>query len=777
MASCVHSSAPDLIPPGSSQAVYREDCTQCFDSIDDDAGLNVCLQCFNGGCAGDRNHGLLHFQRFGHSLALNIKRTPKKVQRDEPPPKISKLAIAAETDEDRYDVVTSVVCYACSQDNVNKADGNLPAVIEGVMTAMTHSKKEEVKAWEQEFVPCEHTLCLVQQENPKTASADSNHCYDCDLGENLWLCLECGNKGCGRSQFGGSQGNSHGLTHADSNSHAVAVKLGSITAEGSADVYCYKCNEERVDPELGAHLAHWGIYLAGREKTEKSLMEMQVEHNLKWEFSMKTEDGRELTPIFGPDLTGLTNLGNSCYLSSIMQSIFSITGFRDRYYHPSEEPPISPAPAQDLETQLRKLADGILSGRYSRPDPRSVPSVDATEAAHQKGVAPAMFKYLVGQGHEEFSTMRQQDAFEFLLHLFKLVTRSNLSSGLYDPVQDFRFQVEQRLQCLNCKKVRYRVDEQENISVAVPARPITSSEESGTEYEAVTISQCLDIFTSTEVVELTCPGCGGKDGFSKRSLFKTMPKELVVNARRFELVNWVPTKLDIPVLVDDKTLDFSSYVAGERDQNEEELPEVDESTAFVPNAGALDQLMAMGFPAVRCEKALHATGNEDPEAAMNWLFAHMEDADIDEPLVLKSKSPGSGVAEQDPMKIAQLGDMGIEAPRAQRALAATDGDVNRAVDWVFSHPDDEDLPTADDHHPQSGHTAGLTDLPARYELRSIVCHKGTSVHAGHYVALSRKQLPGQDGLSWVMFNDEKVVKFEDTEAMKKSAYVYFFTRV
>jgi hypothetical protein len=34
-----------------------------------------------------------------------------------------------------------------------------------------------------------------------------------------------------------------------------------------------------------------------------------------------------------------------------------------------------------------------------------------------------------------------------------------------------------------------------------------------------------------------------------RSSFKTLPRELVVNARRFELVNWVPTKLDIPVLV------------------------------------------------------------------------------------------------------------------------------------------------------------------------------------------------------------------------------------
>ena len=47
----------------------------------------------------------------------------------------------------------------------------------------------------------------------------------------------------------------------------------------------------------------------------------------------------------------------------------------------------------------------------------------------------------------------------------------------------------------------------------------------------------------------------------------------------------------------------------------------------------------------------------------------------------------------------------------------------------------------------------------------------------HYVAVIRKTLSGQNGLSWVMFNDEKVVKFEDIETMKKTAYLYFFTRV
>ena len=46
------------------------------------------------------------------------------------------------------------------------------------------------------------------------------------------------------------------------------------------------------------------------------------------------------------------------------------------------------------------------------------------------------------------------------------------------------------------------------------------------------------------------------------------------------------------------------------------------------NEGAMAQLEAMGFPTIRCQKALLATGNSDPEAAMEWLFAHMEDPGI-----------------------------------------------------------------------------------------------------------------------------------------------------
>lgn len=617
---------------------------------------------------------------------------------------MTKLSIAAETETDRYDTTTTVKCYECNVDEVDKSSGKLPQLVDAVLKANTFARQEEVKAWEQEMTACEHTLCLEQQEARQIESGALGHCSECELSENLWLCLSCGNLGCGRQQFGGIGGNSHGVGHTKSTGHPVAVKLGSLTADGTADIYCYACDEERVDPELPNHLAHWGINIKDRVKTEKSLTEMQVEQNLRWEFSMTTEDGKELKPLFGSDFTGLKNLGNSCYLNSTLQALFAIPEFRDRYYLPEQGPPNSALPAEDLETQLRKIADGLISGRYSKPDSDVIVTEDTPEVPHQRGLAPAMLKHLIGRGHAEFSTMRQQDAFELLLHLLKLISRSQHVAPFKDPVDAFRFVMEQRLQCISCKRVRYRSDEQENISIPVPIRRVPNEaqmnatdsqgkENEKEEFEPVTLKECLDVFTAEEMVELTCAACGSKDGFTKRSLFKTFPSVLAVNARRFEIVNWVPTKQDVPVIVGDEAIPFDAYKSHGLQDNEEVLPDdgdTGSSSKWTPNEGVLSILEGMGFPRVRCEKALHATGNQDPDAATSWLFSHMEDPDIDDPVDFNAGSVGgSGGAANtvDPEKIEQLAMMGFNAPQARQALKETGGDMERAVEWLFSHPE------------------------------------------------------------------------------------------
>lgn len=649
---------------------------------------------------------------------------------------MSKLAIAAETENDRYEYHTKVHCYDCAVDDIDKSSGNLPAVVDGVMKANTFSRQEEVKAWEQEFTSCEHILTLQQEDARQIQSQDLGHCSLCDLKENLWLCLQCGNLGCGRAQFGGLQGHSHGLEHKNQSGHAIAVKLGSITSDGTADVYCYACDEERIDEDLGKHLAHWGIMLAEREKTEKTLMEMQVDENLRWEFSMTDEQGHELKNLFGEGFTGLKNLGNSCYLASALQCLFALPQFRKRYLLPKTDLPTVEDPAQDLETQLRKLADGLLSGRYSVSDPATSTS-ESSGVAYQKGLSPSMLKYLVGRGHSEFSTMRQQDAFEFLLHIFKLITRSQHIAPLEDPTRAFRFIMEQRLQCLGCKKVRYRTDEQDNISIPVPLRklkPTTGKEgELGDEYEAVTLKECLDSFTAEEIVELTCSSCGSKNGFSKQSLFQTFPDILAVNARRFVLINWVPTKVNVPVVVGDDQFILDDYQSPGLQPTESLLSDDALSQPlFSANAEALQQLQAMGFPLNRCEKALHATGNSDANLAMEWLFAHMDDVDIDAPM--NPSSAQVTATEADPEKIEMLGAMGFGPPQARKALKETNGDVERAVEWLFSHPDDqgdfEDDVTTIDSTAAKSVPSGSATLPAKFQLKSIICHKGSSIHAG-----------------------------------------------
>ena len=67
-----------LSPPTLSQAVHREECTQCFDSQDSPLGIDLCLTCFNGGCLDqERHHAHTHSKKTGHQYTLNIKRNKR----------------------------------------------------------------------------------------------------------------------------------------------------------------------------------------------------------------------------------------------------------------------------------------------------------------------------------------------------------------------------------------------------------------------------------------------------------------------------------------------------------------------------------------------------------------------------------------------------------------------------------------------------------------------------------------------------------------------------
>lgn len=848
---CPHLSAAfmALAPPRPSQHVHKEECTLCFDDQDGSNGIDVCLLCFNGGCTGngDREHSRLHFEKTQHAIVVNVRRTRRPTPpaaEGEAPSMPKKLAIAAESDADKYDYHTVPRCLACDSSGTGKdlpLTDKLDEVIRGVMTAMSSAQQSEVKAWEEEIVPCQHTRELVQPGEPTKLELSSlASCGKCDLTSNLWLCLTCGHLGCGRAQFGGVGGNSHGLTHFEESGHPVSVKQGTITAEGSADIYCYACNDARVDPNLAQHLSHFGINVMDLSKTEKSMTELQIEQNLKFDFNMTGEDGKLLEPISGPGLTGIRNLGNSCYMASVLQSLFSLPAFQKRYgdaYRPHTLA-CTNQPATCFECQITKIADGLLSGRYSHPrEPEQGNNAGWTPTAgdqeqqeqqqqllFQQGVRPNMFKALVGQGHEEFSTMRQQDADEFFKYLIGIVQKENrkvASAASSAPAEDatnvFGFGLEQRLECNECHKVRYSVERQDaGLSLPVPIRqkPVqpedsagkqpaegvhaaaTSSSSDAVEYVPVSLVECLDIFTAPEELEYNCPSCSKKVTATKRTLFTTFPQVLALQVRRFQLINWVPQKVPVPVLIPiDTPLDLDRYLGRGKQPDEEELPGDEaalSSGGGEPewDAGVMSHLTSMGFPEIRCKKAMLATGMGDAESAMNWLFSHMEDADIDDPIDFSTTTTTSSVHAPPAAgpDTAMLEEMGFSPSQARKALRLNSNNPELAVAWLFENPDDpgEDSapsPEGETSNSSSNVIPGSSDIPAKYAIKSFISHKGPSVHSGHYVAHVKH------AEEWIFFNDEKVVKAPFSSAAKEGgedvgvkglssqAYVYFFERI
>lgn len=218
------------------------------------------------------------------------------------------------------------------------------------------------------MVPCEHTLTLQQQPGQKNLET----CSQCNLSTNLWLCLTCGSTGCGRKNWDGSGGNNHAIDHFESTAHPLVVKLGTITAEGQASLYCYTCNNEVRDDNLADHLSFFGIDVGRQKKTEKTVEEINLELNLNFSLSKLVDKGD--TPVYGPELTGINNIGNSCYLNSVLQVLNSLPEFKLQYFDKgmAHVETCKKVPAECFYCQIAKISWGLNSGVYSERKERTV---------------------------------------------------------------------------------------------------------------------------------------------------------------------------------------------------------------------------------------------------------------------------------------------------------------------------------------------------------------------------------------------------------------------
>jgi ubiquitin carboxyl-terminal hydrolase 5/13 len=655
--------------------------------------------------------------------------------------------------------------------------------IEGILEAPSASKLVEMEAltgtWDGETrIVSQYANNLPQLDNGKKIPPSGWQCEKCDKTENLWLNLTDGSVLCGRKFYDGSGGNNHAIEHYNVTGYPLAVKLGTITKEGKGDVFSYKEDDMVENPNLVQHLAHWGINIANMEKTEKSMVELELELNQKSnEWSALQESDGQLKPIYGPGYTGMTNMGNSCYLNSVMQMVFFIPDFIQRYYHEAETffNQVVGDPCDDFNTQMAKLGVGLLSGRYSMPPPASSP-VDADP----QGICPLMFKALVGRGHPEFSTKKQQDAQEFFLHILTLLERNNKNK--VNPGDCFKFKVEEKFQCTASKKVKYLTRSDIILPLIIPMDAAINKDEVAA-YETkkleaekggkkllpnavvrpkINFLSCLELFTQSEVINnFYSSAVNANVTARKTTKLSTFPDYLCIQLKKFMLrEDWVPIKLDVSIEMPD-LLDISTLRGNGPQAGEELLPEPKiQPPAPVMDEAVLSQLADMGFPPEACKRAVFFTHNSGLEAATAWIMEHITDSDFSDPFV----PPGTESSQFIPNSeaLATIISMGFTQGQAVKALKATDNNVERAMDWIFSHQDELDNVT-------SPAPPEFRDGDGKYKLVAFISHMGTSTMVGHYVVHILK-----DG-HWVIFNDNKVSLSEHPP--KDLGYMYLYERL
>lgn len=626
---------------------------------------------------------------------------------------------------------------------------------------------------------------LQQLNNGKKIPPSGWKCEKCDLTNNLWLNLTDGSILCGRKFFDGSGGNDHAVEHYREFGYPLAVKLGTITADGKSDVFSYPEDDMVLDMKLEDHLAHFGINMAAMKKCEKSMVELELEINQRiGEWSLLTESESELQPLAGPGYTGMRNLGNSCYINSVMQVLFTLPDFTNRFVGKGakvyfDEYP--PDPANDFNIQMSKLGNGLWSGKYSSI---SENSLDDT------GISPAMFKNLVGKNHPDFGTKQQQDAYDFYLHILNMLERNSRNQA--NPVDALTFCIEDRVECMSSKKVKYTRRVEYCLPLVIPLEKATNLEEvkeyleksascpSGTKNDKdivrhkVPLQACLDRFFAAEIIDkFYSSAIKGTTTAKKTSRLVNMPDFLMMHLRKFTLGDdWVPKKLDVEVQMPDE-FDVSNWRSTGKQPNEEELSETEQEIKFVCDENILSLLMQMGFPQEACKRAVFHTNNGGLEIASNWLMEHIGDSDFSEPFDIpnvKASSKQHGTFSPNPESLTLLMSMGFDERQATKALKATDGNVERATDWIFSHADEMDIPEnpiISDAATENIKT--YRDGNGRYRLVAFISHMGTSAQVGHYVCHIKKE--GQ----WVIFNDSKVALSQNPP--KDLGYLYLYKRV
>ncbi|KAL7713013.1 ubiquitinyl hydrolase 1 [Entamoeba marina] len=367
-----------FVIPTTLPNVHKTDCMYCPLSLDTKL-LETLYVCLNDGQSFCSNCLKKHQTVSSHTHYLVLHQLPS----DEPEDPVWGITQQRQLEY-----------WLCDSNNINEKIS---------LETITSPLKEYVN----HFISCTAVERKVEMSNQRTSDytkeihqierktpIDMQHLQceveGCGITDNLWLNL-----------IDGINGNSHALKHYDSTHLPLVVKLGTISSDGTADIYDYENDRDVTDPLLKQHLAFFGIDISTLRKTQLSLDEIAKEAALKMERDAIEESNVEHVTCSGPLKTGIRNVGNTCYVASAAQLLLQFLKF----------PTMLQNQWRTIEgnctLQLARLACGFVDGIF--------------------GMSPVGLKQAVARVQKMYLTGEQQDAEEFLGLLLDLIHQEGFS--------------------------------------------------------------------------------------------------------------------------------------------------------------------------------------------------------------------------------------------------------------------------------------------------------------------------------------------------------------
>ncbi|KAM3925309.1 ubiquitin carboxyl-terminal hydrolase 8 [Leptodactylus fuscus] len=281
---------------------------------------------------------------------------------------------------------------------------------------------------------------------------------------------------------------------------------------------------------------------------------------------------RSLNPVFGgagPALTGLRNLGNTCYMNSILQCLCNTPHlaeyFHKNYYQADINRSNLLGHKGEVAEEFGIVMKALWTGQY-------------------KYISPKDFKVTIGKINDQFAGYSQQDSQELLLFLMdglhedlnKADNRKRHKEENNDHLNDsqaadiawikhkqlnesiivalFQGQFKSTVQCLTCHKKSRTFEAFMYLSLPLPSSSKCS------------LQDCLKSFSKEEKLtdnnRFFCSNCKTRrDSMKKIEIWK-LPPVLLVHLKRFSYEGRWKQKLQTYVDFPLEHLDLSQYVIG-----------------------------------------------------------------------------------------------------------------------------------------------------------------------------------------------------------------------